>query len=171
MREYQRRGGSLSRLPAGARALYGAFLGFVLLGLASSMALFYDSLGLTAQRASAWYLGNADDMEAAEILLEKSPRELLEVSHFHLFTQPVVLLVVAHLFLLSRGGPWKGWLVGAAVLSTLAHLAGPWLVRYGGPGWLMGATGTPLLVCYLVMVGWVVPDLLGRRGGEPPPPG
>ena len=163
MREFRRNSGTLSRVPRAGRLLYAAFLGFVLLAFCSSVALYWEGLGLDLGQHAAHYLGNADDPDATRILLEKSPRELLEVSHFHLYTMPVLLLVLAHLFLLSRGGAWKHWVVGTAVVTTLLHVAGPWLIHFGGAGqaWIMPVSGVPFLASYLVMALWPLPELLG----------
>ena len=64
------------------------------------------------------------------IVVAVSYRKLLEVTHFHLFTMPVVLLIVGHLFLatgLSERAK-RAWLI-AGVVSVSLHLATPWLVR------------------------------------------
>ena len=173
MREFKRQqGGALSRLPGASRYLYLGFLVLALCAFASSMALYYDSMGLLPDTAADYFLGNMDDPKAEEILIEKSTRQLLEVTHFHLYTMPLWLLVLAHLFLMARGGRWKGWVVGGALVFTVLHVAGPWVVRATGSGWVMGATGVPFLVLYLVMALWPIPELL--RGSDvlgPPHPG
>lgn len=165
MRDFNSPRGALGRLSPGARLLYLVFIGLTLLGFASAMALYYDSLGIGASTAATYYLGNGDNPSAAELIVEKSPRELLETAHFHLFSMPVVLLILGHLFLLARGGRWKSWVVGAASALTLLHVAGPWVIRYGGAawGWVMPATGIPFLVLYLVMAVWPVPELVRGR--------
>lgn len=60
-------------------------------------------------------------------------RKLLEVTHFHLFTVPVFLLILTHLFLLTGFSRrtqglwiWLGW------LSATLHMATPWIVRGAG---------------------------------------
>jgi hypothetical protein len=63
-------------------------------------------------------------------------RKLLEVTHFHLFTVPVFLLIIAHLFMLTglSSTAKSAWIVtgwGAAFV----HLLAPWLIRYGGTLW------------------------------------
>src|SRR2546430_9965279 len=65
------------------------------------------------------------------LLLEKTNRKLLEVTHFHLFTMPVVLLIIGHLFLAtSLGDRAKLLLVMGASFSAAAHLSPPWIVLY-----------------------------------------
>lgn len=60
-------------------------------------------------------------------------RKLLEVTHFHLFTLPIFLLVLTHLFVLTpmksnRRVLWMGgvWLCGAL------HITAPWILRFAG---------------------------------------
>lgn len=164
MREFRRPGGSLATIPRPARLLYAGFLALTCAGFVTALALYYDGLGLSAESAATHYLGNADDPLASEIIVEKSTRDLLEVSHFHLFTMPVLLLVLAHLFLLARGGRWRGKVVAIAVVSTALHVAGPWLVRFGGAGWgwVMPTTGLLFAASYGVMALWPLPELLAR---------
>lgn len=168
MREFRRPGGSLRTLPRPARLLYAGFLGLTTLGFATAMGLYYDGLGLGLRSVAAHYLGNADDPDATEILVERSFHDLLQQSHFHLFTMPVLLLVLAHLFLLARGGRWKGWVVGLALLSTALHVAGPWAIYLGGASWawIMPATGLPFALSYLTMALWPIPELLARDPAE-----
>ena len=165
MNHFRGGSGALSNLPYPARLLYAGFLGLTTLGFITSLGLYYDALGLSLRQTAAHYLGNADDPSAPEILVEKSIHDLLQVSHFHLYTMPVILLVLAHLFLLSRGGAWKGAVVAVAVLCTGLHVAGPWLVRFGGPGWawVMPVTGLPFALSYGIMALWPIPELLRRR--------
>lgn len=167
----------IDRLSLEARVLYTAFLVFLIGGLASSVWLYEDSFGsLGGGAAATYYLGDAagaaaegslpDDggpaldlpAEAAPaaaaggLRLEKSPRQVLETFHFHLFTVPVVLLIVGHLFMLTAL-PLRAK-IGVIVLAsagTFAHLLAPLLVRFGGAGW------SPLLPASVVAaaIGWL----------------
>lgn len=168
MREFVRTNTSLARLPAGSKWLYGSFLVLIIAGFLSSVVLYYGSMGLGFSSVSRYYLGNANDPSATQILLEKSFRDLMETAHFHLFTMPVVLLILGHLFLLGRSAPWRTWVVVAAAVVTALHVAGPFVVRYGGAGfgWVMPATGIPFLLLYLFLAVVSLRDLLSR----PPPP-
>jgi hypothetical protein len=82
------------------------------------------------------------------ITIQIPARKLLEVTHFHLFTIPVYVLVLAHLWLLAK---LPVWLHNAgAVLSVVTsglHIAAPWIVR-GSPGsaFLMPVSGIAMLV-------------------------
>ena len=92
-------------------------------------------------------------------------RKLLEVTHFHLFTMPVVLLIVGHLFLATGLGDRAKlrWLIAASA-SVAAHLATPWVVRYGGGGlaFLHAITGTSLTLTMAVLT--VYPIVAMWRG-------
>jgi hypothetical protein len=72
------------------------------------------------------------DVAQHRIVVAVTYRKLLEVTHFHLFTMPVVLLIVGHLFFATALSPRAklGW-VGAGSASVVLHIATPWLVRYG----------------------------------------
>src|SRR5262249_59302642 len=75
-----------------------------------------------------------------------SYRHLLEVTHFHLFTVPVFLLIVAHLFMLTglSAAAKLGWIL-ACGLSSLVHVGAPWIVRYAGGAFLMPSSGAVML--------------------------
>jgi hypothetical protein len=53
-------------------------------------------------------------------------RKLLEIPHFHLFTMPLYLLILSHMYLLSRSrkGPKTVW-IGVGSFATLLHIAAP----------------------------------------------
>ena len=164
----------LARLSPGAKLLYLSFIGFTLVGLVGSVVLYANGWGWTGDSAADYVLGNEDDPDAEEMRFEKPARELLETSHFHLFTIPVTLLVLAHLFLLARGGPWKVWVVAASIVVTALHIAGPWIVHFGGHafGWVMPVTAWPFLALYVFMALWPLPDLRPSAAPAPaaPPP-
>src|SRR5207245_5724907 len=86
-----------------------------------------------------------------------SYRKLLEVTHFHLFTVPVFLLIITHLFMLTglSRRTKVSWIV-TGWLASLAHIAAPWLVRYGGAGWstAYAATGALLALACVAMTAY-----------------
>src|SRR5258706_15738734 len=86
---------------------------------------------------------------ARQLTVAVTYRKLLEVTHFHLFTVPVFLLIIAHLFMLTGLSPTAkaAWITGGW-LSALAHLAAPWIIHYCGAAWswLYAASGAALAV-------------------------
>lgn len=158
----------LTRLGPGAKLLYLSFIGFTLVGLLGTVLLYANGWGWTGDSAAEYVLGNEDNPDAEQMRFAKPTRELLETSHFHLFTIPVTLLILAHLFLLARGGRWKFWVVAASIAFTAAHMAGPWIIHFGGPGlgWFMPATAWPFMALIVFMALWPVPEL--KPWGGPP---
>jgi hypothetical protein len=134
-----------------ARLVYSIFLVFTLVGLAMTAWLAGDMLGPDLSKLRSYYRGEpglpvevrgpaaSDDGPQIDVppeaeeppLAEIMPlRKLLEVTHFHLFSMPVTLMVLSHLFMLA------GWTerakviwIGLGTLSVVAHLIAPWLVR------------------------------------------
>lgn len=99
-------------------------------------------------------------------------RKLLEVTHFHLFTVPVFLLILTHLFMLTGASRrqkmlwiWLGWLGGSA------HILAPWLIRLGGGRWALSfpLSGGMLLISGLVLT--LYPAVVMWRQPAPRRPG
>ena len=131
MREFASPSARAAALSRPVKMLYTAFCAFTALGLLSCVGLYDGIVGFAARATPAQLYANliAHYQQAME------PRKLLEVTHFHLFSVPLYLLVVGHLFLLSgRGARTKTLVVTAAVALTALHLAAPWLVALGGGG-------------------------------------
>ena len=81
-------------------------------------------------------------------------RKLLEISHFHLFSMPVYLLILAHLYILSRSDErWKIFWILLASASTALHILSPWVATAGGAlsAYLYASSGLGLALSYLVM--------------------
>jgi hypothetical protein len=156
MKDFARGPGRLRQLPFLARLTYSIFITFTLVALAGSAWLGADMLGTDLAKLDEYYAGAPSPAPTATPTavpsdgpnidlpadMPQSPapdpiplRKLLEVTHFHLFSMPVYLMILSHLFMLSRWGPRAklGWIV-AATLSVVAHLVAPWVARSGGAG-------------------------------------
>jgi len=190
MKDFIRKAGRLRPLPWQARLVYSVFLVFTLAGLALTAWLTEDMVGLDLGEASSYYAGEEAPAPAGQGGAEGSAggptidfpeegiemgarepmarRKLLEVTHFHLFSMPVYLLILCHLYLLSRASARaKAVWVGIATVSTAAHIVAPWVAATGSAGslWLYGVSGAGLALAYLVMS--VVP-LWEMWAPEPP---
>lgn len=93
-------------------------------------------------------------------------RKLVEVTHFHLFTVPVFLLILTHLFMLTAMSPrWKMFYIAGGWATGTLHILAPWFVRYGGPRLSFafplsggGFLFTSLVLClYPLLVMWKKP--------------
>ena len=171
MQDFTRPSGRLRALPLGARAVYSVFLVFTLVGLALTLWLTHDMVGLDLSRADEYYGGEAAPVEQPEAdggpalilppdgedlaAFEPMPRrKLLEVTHFHLFSMPVYLLILSHMYMLSRSRKEaKSAWIAAGSLGTLLHIAAPWLVAHGCAGAVAtyAVSGALLLASYFVM--------------------
>lgn len=185
MREFQAAApGRLRVLSVGAKILYSSFAIATLVGLLVSWRLYGAAVGEAG--SAAYYAGStpaatasaapaastapgdgpaidlaAEDQKPRAIVVQISDRKLLEVTHFHLFSMPVYVLILAHLWLLAK---LPGWLsqggVLAAVVTTALHLGSPWIAR-GRPALapLVGGSAVAMLVVLGVMALWSMIDM------------
>lgn len=183
--------GRLRALPASGKILYSAFALATLIGLLVSARLYRVAVGdagpavyyagaptSSAPAAAAPAGGPAIELAPEDVqpraFVEPMPeRKLLEVTHFHLFTIPVYVLVLAHLWLLARVPPWAQHAgVVAAVFTSGLHVAAPWIVR-GRPAlaFLMATSGLLMLVTLGVLALGAVIDMWLPNPPSTFPPG
>ena len=200
MRQFASSGFRIWNLSREAKVVYSFFGLFSLLALASSALFYEDLVGAGTPGIAPYYAGAKPTKldKGAEKSSEKGPksgpaielpdpadepapptapitvsvtyRKLLEVTHFHLFTVPVFLLIVAHLFMLTGLAPSTktAWIAGGW-LSALLHLAAPWVLHYGGGGWawLYAASGGLLALTSGVLTLY---PIWSMWAGKPPRP-
>ncbi|MEZ4288528.1 MAG: hypothetical protein R3A47_10385 [Polyangiales bacterium] len=179
MKDFAARAGRLRSLPLPARLVYSIFLVFTAMALGLSLLLADAMVGADLNGIDSYYAGRRPDPTpvAAEAHLEDSgpeidlpveeeryepepmsTRKLLEVTHFHLFSMPLYLMVLSHLYMLSRQSNRQKilWIV-LATIGTAVHLVAPWVARTHGQSsaWLYGGSGVLLLLSYAIMI--VVP--------------
>ncbi|KYF68331.1 MULTISPECIES: hypothetical protein [Sorangium] len=201
MRDFTAAAGRLRSLSLGAKLLYTAFTVASVIGLLVSWRLYgamVHDAGSAGYYAGAAVVAPAPTQTAApaegpaldlgpeldlpatpetpRVLVEQiSERKLLEVTHFHLFSVPVYVLILAHLWLLARLPSWLHTAgVVAAVFTSGLHMAAPWLIR-GAPGAaaLMPVSGVAMLLSLGAMAVVSTVDMWSprrsRRGEAPPP--
>ena len=185
--------GRLRALPPGGKILYSAFVVATLIGLWVSGRLY--QVGVGDAGAAVYYAGAvattapaapSPTSEGGGVVIEMAPedarprsfvdqipeRKLLEVTHFHLFTIPVYVLILAHLWLLAKVPPWAQHAgVVAAVVTSGLHMAAPWLVR-GRPAlaFLMGTSGIAMLLTLGVLGAGAMIDMWLPNPKPPPGP-
>ena len=146
MREFAQKGSVLRRLDRGGKIVYTAFLVFLLLGLLSAALLHADSMGARAATAAAYWNG-----DEAGMVYPKSPRQVLELTHFHLFTEPLIWLVVAHLYHMGRG---RALVSLGTLLSMGVQIALPALITLVSPACsllaLPATAGLLLGLCWMI---------------------
>jgi hypothetical protein len=147
MRDFESSASRAALLSFPAKVLYTSFAALNLLGLVSSVVL-YDGIVVFEARATPTDLyrrlalhyrpGRAAEGSAPDRAVPVAQR-LVEVTHAHLFSMSVLLLVAGHLLLLSGASPrLKNLLIGTGVASVALHLAAPWLLFFGGTAYGIG---------------------------------
>ena len=186
MRDFQSSApGRLRVLSVGAKILYSAFVIATIAGLLVSWRLYGAAIGdagsavyyagavaTAAPAPSAAPSANAapgglvielapDDAKPRAIIEQMPERKLLEVTHFHLFSIPVYVLILAHLWLLAKIPSWlQSTGVILAVVTSGLHIAAPWLVRgRAGLAFLMGSSGAAMLLVLGIMGLWSMIDM------------
>jgi hypothetical protein len=169
MREFASPATRAGALPRPAKTLYTAFCAFTVAGLLSCAGL-YDGIvrfgarttpaELYAHLVSYYQPAPGPDASAPVAAepppaAEMTPRRLLEVTHFHLFSMPVYLLILGHLFFLTglSTRAKNGW-IAACVAATAIHLLAPWCVYFGGRSlaWIYPISGAALLATFAVLM-------------------
>ena len=108
------------------RLVYTFFIAITGAGFMFTLYWAYTMNGLSYDGVVAHYLGS--DSTFGE---PKSFYELAETTHFHLFTMPVVFLILVHVFFLTMAPTWlKVLMTYAAFSGVILDLTAPWLIRY-----------------------------------------
>jgi hypothetical protein len=173
----------LRAMPWLARLVYSIFLLFTIAGLELTLGLTHSMVGIGLEELDSYYAGveaeTSPTLAAPEqngltndaqggLVLELPPeaqataapepmaaRRLLEITHFHLFSIPVVYLILAHLYMLTQAGERRkaAW-ISVGAIATAMHIAAPWIARQwpGGASKLVYASsGAMMLLSYTVM--------------------
>jgi hypothetical protein len=110
----------------------------------TNAAMYLKRMDLTPSSVQAYYLG-----DAAEYSQPRSASSMLEVSHAHLATMGVMILLLTHLALFA---PWedrtKKWVIALGFGSSFAGEASGWLVRFVSP-----AFAVLKIACFLTFQG------------------
>ena len=132
------------------RLLYTFFLLLMLAGFAFSFFWAHSMTGLSPQGIASHYRGS--DATFGEPM---SFRELAEITHFHLFTMPVVFMILVHvLYLTSAGSMLKIITTWMSFGGVMLDLVSPWLISYVSPLFVLTMlTGDILMtVGFLIMM-------------------
>lgn len=150
MRVYAQREYKLFQMNAGMKWMTALFLLLILGGYFTGLLMGVLKAGWGKEALVNYYCGNE-----AMGLYPKSALELLEISHFHLLSMPVVFLIVAHLIMMtSLGIYFRLSMIVFGFLGMILDLVSPWLIRYAGAGfaWVKLAGGAVFGVSLLGMI-------------------
>ena len=140
MREFASASSRVAALPPPAKALYTGFCVLTAMGFATCIALYAQIVRFGAHTTPAElfdhlvaYYNPAAAPSGVGPVGSITTRALLQTTHFHLFAMSVLLLVIGHLFFMTRLSPKaKLGVTSAAVAATVLHLLAPWGIVFGG---------------------------------------
>jgi hypothetical protein len=130
----------------------------------------HSMTGLSPQGIAEHYRGS--DATFGEPM---SFRELAEITHFHLFTMPVVFMILIHvMYLTNASNTLKAVITWAGFGGVMLDLLSPWLISYVSPVFVASMLTGDILMTVSFRVMMVVPlyemGVLGRplMGGKQP---
>src|SRR5262245_30428078 len=133
-----------------------AVTGFLLLaavGLGVAGLQIFMRAGLTPQSTLAHFKGDEATMQ-----YPMSFALMVEITHAHAFTQPMLALVLSAAFLATSVREWLKRTVVAVLFTGMAmDLGVPWLVRYGPPWTVHLLLLTGILIISGVLASIVIP--------------
>ncbi|MFQ5714834.1 MAG: hypothetical protein ACE5GU_12460 [Candidatus Scalinduaceae bacterium] len=108
-----------------------------------SCANFYERTSFSPRNTVRHYSGNEEKLndessyEYNENLLQegfffpKSYREIIEITHVHAFTIPLIIFVMSRIFSMTLIRDWiKITIYSVGFAGTIMNLSGPWLIRF-----------------------------------------
>jgi hypothetical protein len=135
------------------RLLYTLFLLLMLAGFVFSFYWAHSMTTLSPGGIADHYRGS--DATYGEPM---SFRELAEVTHFHLFTMPVVFMILAHvLYLTMASNRIKAMTTYGAFAGVGLDLISPWLITYVSPFFALTMLTGDLLMTVTFLVMFVIP--------------
>lgn len=141
-------------LPISNKIFFTFFLSIMTVALGVGFLNYYERTGFSAQKTIRYYCGNEEEeldvplsAEENKLKLEeglffpKSYRELLEVTHTHIFSMPIVVFILSRIMAMThtREG-LKVTIYGVSFVGILLNLASPWLIRYASPHFVIAFT-------------------------------
>lgn len=135
------------------RLVYTLFLLFMLAAFGFSFFWAHSMTELSPRQIAQHYLGS--DTTYGEPM---SFRELAEITHFHLFTMPVLYLILIHvLYLTQASARLKVLTTWASFSGVLLDLVSPWLILYVSPIFALTMLLGDLLMAATFLVLLIVP--------------
>ena len=132
-----------------------------------SCASFYERTNFTPRNTVRHYSGNEEkpynvsNNEYDEKLLQegfhfpKSYKEIVEITHVHAFTIPLILFVMSRILSMTLLRDWiKTTIYSAAFAGTVMNLSGPWLVRFKSDVFSISIIASYFLlgICFIALI-------------------
>jgi hypothetical protein len=158
MRAFSRPTFQLRTASLETRIAYTGFLALTALGIGTLLALSLGRVGFDPSAVATYYRGGESEMS-----FPRTFWQLMEVSHFHLFSVPTVLLILSHLlFATPSSRPFRVSVTVLTYAGAVLEAAGPWAVRYIAAafayalilGWLLLAGGSMVMIAVTLWAMW-----------------
>lgn len=131
-------------LPKSNKIFFTFFLSIIAIAICIGFLNSYERTGVSPQKAIRYYCGDEEEdfdaslsAEEVESKLEegmffpKSYRELLEVTHTHIFSIPIVIFILSRILSMARVREGiKITIYSVSFAGVILNLAAPWLIRY-----------------------------------------
>lgn len=150
------------------RLVYTLFLLLMLVAFVFSFFWAHSMTELSLDKVAAHYRGS--DATFGEPM---SFRELAEITHFHLFTMPVVFMILVHVLYLTMASDLVKIVTTYAAFGGVAlDLVSPWLISYVSPFFALTMLTGDLLMTIAFLVMFTIPlyemwvlkrPLMGKR--------
>ena len=131
-------------LPISNKIFFTFFLSIMTIAIGLGFLNYYERTGFSPHKTIRYYCGDEekelDTPQSAEenkakleegLFFAKSYRELLEVTHTHIFSIPIVIFILSRILAMThtREG-LKITIYGASFMGIILNLSAPWLIRY-----------------------------------------
>lgn len=153
----------LGHLQWSTRFIYTLFLVFCLASYGVMVWMGAERSGFDSASIADYYAGNeaayeAGEIDIMEVVYAKPTESLVELTHFHLFSMPVLLFIQGHLFLLTRlPRRLKIAAVVAAFAGAACDLAAPWMIQGLGRDYAWVKTAGRVLLAPTLLAFTIVP--------------
>ncbi|TLD41446.1 MAG: hypothetical protein JETT_2293 [Candidatus Jettenia ecosi] len=136
--------GGMWSLPVSNKIFFTFFLFIIAIAVGIGFLNYYERTGFSPVKTIRYYCGDEEeefDMSASMeenqskmeegLFFAKSYRELLEVTHTHIFSIPIVVFILSRIMAMThtREG-LKITIYSVSFLGILLNLVAPWLIRY-----------------------------------------
>lgn len=147
-------------LPISNKIFFTFFLSIITIAIGLGFLNYYERTGFSPQKTIRYYCGEEEEelgtpLSAEEnqakvkegLFFPKSYRELLEVTHTHIFSIPIVVFILSRILAMThtREG-LKITIYGVSFLGIILNLAAPWLIRYVCPHFVVTFTISNILL-------------------------
>ncbi len=158
----------LSKSPTSNKLSVTFFLIMMAAAFFISCSNFYERTGFTPKNTVRHYCGNEEEesndesnYEYNEELMQegfyfpKTYREILEITHVHAFTMPLIIFVMSRILSMTLIRNWiKITIYSTAFVAIIMNLSGLWLVRFKSDVFSISIIISYFLlgICYIALI-------------------